>query len=65
MRSLNHVIGVCGILIGLGFVCPQLQQMQTDDQLTMGGFLLLALGLLLTIGGCLAIGLGIRRKMLR
>jgi hypothetical protein len=60
-RSLILVMGICLVLVGMGFVMPAVAQMRDTGALPTVGVGLLLVGVVLTLGGGGAVVYGTRR----
>ena len=55
------VCGCAAILVGLGFVFPQLAEIRMNGALTLNGICLLFLGVVGVLGGLGCLGRGVQR----
>ena len=60
-RIITVIIGIIAVLVGLGFIMPAIAQWRTQGFLPGLSVALLALGVLLTVGGAGAAACGIRK----
>ena len=61
-RILTITLGVLGIFVGAGLICPALAQLRTHGSLPGVGVALLLLGVLLVVGGSATAFRGVRRR---
>ena len=65
MRFYLILPGIAGVLVGLGFVCPQLANLRATGTLQTTQMLLLLAGIVVSVGGAASVAIGSRRVFAR
>jgi hypothetical protein len=65
MRFYLILVGIAGVLIGLGFVCPQLANIRDSGSLEATQILFFLIGIVISVGGAAGVAIGSRRMIAR